>query len=230
MDPSWSLYNMARLQRGLDAFANPADLAHATELRGKQLYERMCPLLVKIYARSQDGQPAGEFSGFLYSSSCDSIISAAHIVGHTGNPPGSGPPAELFKARYFDGFEEDVEVLKSAPNNLPDVAILRGSRRAPRSLGGMLCSKGETVYAFGFSLSVIAPCISNGVLSNDGVARMTIAIHADSGYLGGPVVNVHGKLVGIINGGLGTAAMQVVLTPGADVHTFLLQSGQPGLA
>eukprot|EP00198_Chlamydomonas_reinhardtii_P014169 XP_001703506.1 predicted protein [Chlamydomonas reinhardtii] len=86
----------------------------------------MCPLLVKICAFSRDGAPAGEFSGFQYSTSSNTIVGAAHMVGFSGLPRGSGPLAEMFKARYADGFEEVVEVRNSAADQLPDIAILKG--------------------------------------------------------------------------------------------------------
>ncbi|PNH01629.1 hypothetical protein TSOC_012469, partial [Tetrabaena socialis] len=228
MDCSWGQYEMTPIpiRLGLDVFVNPADISQAMQLHDKHVYNNMCPLLVKIYASSRTGQPAGEFSGFLYSSSSPAIVSAGHMVGFSGDPPGTGPSAEVFKARYFDGFEEDVQVLKAAANSVPDVAILRGSRPAPRSLLGMPCSTGGTV----FSPISNTPCFSKGIVSNDMVGSMAITAHADRGYSGGPVVDVHGQLVGIIKGGLGTATMQVGITPAADVHTFLLQSGQPGLA
>ncbi|KAG2428959.1 hypothetical protein HXX76_011203 [Chlamydomonas incerta] len=163
---------------GLDAFVNPADIIQATQPHDKHVCDNMCPLLVKIYASSRTGQPAGEFSGFLYSSSPPAIVSAAgHIVGSSGDSPGSAAPAEVFKARYFDGFEENVEVLKAAANSVPDVAILRGSRPAPRSLRGMLCSTGDTVSN--------TPCFSKGIVSSGQVGSMAIAAHADRGCSGG---------------------------------------------
>ncbi|PNH09128.1 hypothetical protein TSOC_004249 [Tetrabaena socialis] len=215
---------------GLDAFVNPADISQAMQLHDKHVYDNMCPFLVKIYASSRSGQPAGEFSGFLYNSSSPAIVSAGHMVGFSGDPPGTGPSAEVFKARYFDGFEEDVEVLKAAANSVPDVAILRGSRPAPRSLLGVMCSTGDTVYALGFSPKFNNPRFSKGIVSSGTVGSVAITAHADNGYSGGPVVNVHGQLVGIIKGGLGTSILQVGITPAEAVHGFLLKSGQPGLA
>lgn len=123
--------------RGLELGASviyPADSVHATQLHDKQVFNTMCPLLVKICAFSRDGAPAGEFSGFQYSTSSNTIVGAAHMVGFSGLPRGSGPLAEMFKARYADGFEEVVEVRNSAADQLPDIAILCGSRPAPRPM------------------------------------------------------------------------------------------------
>ncbi|PNW85021.1 hypothetical protein CHLRE_03g168300v5 [Chlamydomonas reinhardtii] len=190
----------------------------------------MCPLLVKICAFSRDGAPAGEFSGFQYSTSSNTIVGAAHMVGFSGLPRGSGPLAEMFKARYADGFEEVVEVRNSAADQLPDIAILCGSRPAPRPMVGAHCNTGDTVYALGFSPHFTTPSFSKGIVSNSKIGSITITAHADNGYSGGPVVNTRGQLVGTIKGGtLHTTMQQVNVTSAEQVHVFLLQSKQPGL-
>ncbi|KAG2452277.1 hypothetical protein HYH02_003301 [Chlamydomonas schloesseri] len=218
-----------RLGLGLDASVYPADIAHATELHDKQVFDTMRPLLVKIFAFSRDGAPAGEFSGFQYSTSHNNIVSAAHMVGFSGLPPGSAPLAEVYKARYADGFEEDVELLSSAANQQPDIAILRGSRPAPCPVVGAQCNTGDTVYALGFSPHFTSPCFSKGIVSSSKVGSIAITAHADNGYSGGPVVNTRRQLVGVIKGSLGAMMLQVDVTPAEHVHLFLLQSGQPGL-
>ncbi|KXZ51648.1 hypothetical protein GPECTOR_11g102 [Gonium pectorale] len=136
---------------------------------------------------------------------------------------------DMCKALYADNFEEDVEVLRQAPNNLPDITILRGTRCAPRSLLGTGWGTGDTVYAFGFSPSLRDPGFSKGVVSCGTVGSVAITALADNGYSGGPVLSSRERLVGIMKGSLGATIMQVGITPAADLHTFLLQSGQPGL-
>ncbi|PNW80445.1 hypothetical protein CHLRE_07g317864v5 [Chlamydomonas reinhardtii] len=86
--------------------------------------------------------------------------------------------AEVFRARYSDGFEEVMEVLAAAANGIPDLAILRGSRPAPCSLVGMPCSTGDTVYALGCSPAAgSTPCclMNKGVVSSSRVGCMAVA-------------------------------------------------------
>ncbi|EFJ39319.1 hypothetical protein VOLCADRAFT_101114 [Volvox carteri f. nagariensis] len=221
--------DMARMQIGVDV--NPADVNLAIQHHDKQIFIKYRPLLVKIYGASNDGTPAGEFSGFLYSQAAEIIVTAGHIVGFSGvGPQGRGPPAEKFRARYEDGFEEDVMLVNHVPNNVPDIAILRGSRRAPHSLLGDLCSTGDIVYAFGFSTFFPSPSFSKGMVSSTRVGQVAITAHADNGYSGGPVLDCRGQLVGLIKGSIGTTIIQVGITPAVDLHTVLLQWGQPGLA
>ncbi|KAG2442250.1 hypothetical protein HYH02_009734 [Chlamydomonas schloesseri] len=229
MDIPWTQYNMARLRLGLEASVYPANIVHVTELHDKQVFDTICPLLVKICAFSRAGAPAGEFSGFQYSTSSNLIVSAAHMVGFSGLPPGSAPRAEVFKARYADGFEEEVEVLNSAANQQPDIVILRGSRPAPCPLVGAHCNAGDTVYALGFSPHSTSPCFSKGIVSCSKIGSIAITAHTGNGYSGGPVVNIRGQLVGVIRGSLGAMVLQVDVTPAEHVHVLLLQSRQPGL-
>ena len=208
----------------LDGYVNPADINSAMELYGKHMFNNTRPLLVKIYALSNDGGSVGEFSGFLYSGSDDVVVTAGHTVGYNN----SGKDRK-FRARYDDGFEEDLVLLKCAPDNVPDIAIFRGSRRAPRTLIGMGWSTGDTVYAFGFTALYSDPGFSRGIVSSSTVGRVAINAHADNGYSGGPVLNSRGQLVGIIKGSIDATTMQVGITPAVDLHTLLLQSGQTGL-
>lgn len=109
------------------------------------------------------------------------LTAASCIAGGFGgnHPPGAAPPAaEVFRARYSDGFEEVMEVLAAAANGIPDLAILRGSRPAPCSLVGMPCSTGDTVYALGCSPAAgSTPCclMNKGVVSSSRVGCMAVA-------------------------------------------------------
>ncbi len=231
MDYFSVLSNMPTLPLGLGAFVNPADVSHANETNAKQVYDRTCPLLVKLYARTQAGVPVGESTGYLYSTSADVIVTTSYFVSSSSSASGSEPPVKLFYARYFDGAEERIELLTSAAKNVPDVAILRGSRRAPRSLVGAPCSNRDTVYALGFSPGGDTPCFSKAVVSCVKVGSTTITTDADlSGCSGGPVVDLQGQLLGTVMGGRAILSKELGLTPSVDIHTFLLQSGQPGLA
>ncbi len=136
----------------------------------------------------------------------------------------------MFKACYSDGLEEEVELLNCAANHLPDLAILRGTRCAPRTLIGTVTSMGAIVYALGYPTHSKTPSIRSGNVSCKNLGDNAItAADVDGGYCGGPVVNLCGELVGTVNGGPGMPNMQVRMASPFNLHTFLLQSGLPGL-
>lgn len=145
------------------------------EALDQQVYDQKCPLLVKIYARSLAGEPAGESTGFLYSPASDVMVTTSAIGSPSGDDAsGSGPRPEVVTAVYTDGFEEQVELLSIAVNHLPAVAILRGSRCAPRTLLGNMWGMGVAVYALGFSPGSNTPCFRKGAVSCAMVGRVTV--------------------------------------------------------
>jgi hypothetical protein len=58
---------------------------------------------------------------------------------------------------------------------------------------------------------------------------VAITAQADDGFSGGPVVDKHGRLLGVVKSALGTTIMRIGITPNYDLHTYLLQAGYPGL-
>ncbi len=208
----------------LTVMVNMADLADLLRRFDVHVCEQLQPLVVKISAINPAGTVVDQVSGFLYSALTEGIVTASH-----GTHPACGPDNLVFRARYSDGFEEPVQRIRYTANNFPDVAIMRGSRRAPFSLGGMPCIPGDTVYALGYSNDFMTPCFSKGNVVNGTIGSVAVTSHADHGYSGGPVINCEGRLVGIIKGPLGNRILQVGLTPAQDVHTFLIQAGEPGL-
>ena len=184
-------------------------------------------MVVKLLGFSLDGSPAGQFSGFMHG---DVIVAAGHMQGFSGKPPGSTPQAVAFKVRYpTDGFEEDVDVVAlPPPGNVPDLMLLKGSRSAMR-LGATDLANMASVYAFGYTGAENKPSCSKGSLSSSMPGAVAITSHADDGFSGGPVVDKHGRLLGVVKGPLGPTIMHVGITPNYDLHTYLLQAGYPGL-
>jgi hypothetical protein len=93
----------------------------------------------------------------------------------------------------------------------------------------------ETVYAFGYSggegmPAGQAPSCSKGLIASVTPGAVAITAHADDGFSGGPVVDYMGRLVGVVKEGMGTTLLRVGITPAYDVHSYLLQAGQPGLS
>lgn len=220
-------YNMARLRLNLDAGVDPVDVGAAVEMLDQTVYAKVSPLVVKLLGFSQDGSLISQFSGFMHG---EVIVAAGHMQGFCGNPPGSTSPAVAFKARYpTDGFEEDLKVVAPPPpGNVPDLMLLKGSRSAT-CLGAIDLEIMASVYALGYTGSETKPSCSKGSLSNAMPGAVAITAHADDGFSGGPVVDKHGRLLGVVKGALGTTIMRIGITPNYDLHTFLLQAGYPGL-
>jgi hypothetical protein len=177
--------------------------------------------VVKIHGFSMEGRPTGQFSGFIHGSV---IVAAGHMLGF------GEPPAMSFKVTYpTDGFQEAVQVVaQPMPGNVPDLMLLRGTRTGmafqPAGLAPM-----STVYAFGYTGNESTPSCSKGSVANTTPGAVAITAHADNGFSGGPVVDMHGRLMGVVQGSLGSTIMRVGVTPSYDLHTYLLQSRQPGL-
>lgn len=219
---SWAPYNQAGLSGELDAKFASADIRHAIEQYGKRVFDEMHPRLVKINGISRAGEPVSECSGFLYGTS-EVIVTTSYVVGSDG-----GPPAVVFNACYSDGVKEEIELLHCATNHLPDVAILRGSRSAPRTMVGTPSNMGAMVYALGFPANSNTPSFRTGSVSCIKFGGMAITSDVDSGFYGGPVVSLLGELVATVKGG-GPGTQPRLCSP-FNLHTFMLQSGQMGLA
>ena len=234
MDPSWESFNLARLR--MEALMDPAGINVAVEIHDKSVFAKVSPFVVKVLGIDQHGTTVGEFSGFLH---CGVIVTAGHEHGFSGKPTGSTSSVETFKAVYSDGSDEVVTVLRAPPppSNVPDLMLLKGSHNAAPQFRGKAVAIMETVYAFRYSSGVGVPAgqppsCSKGLIASVTIGAFAIATNAaDNGFSGGPVVDRIGRLVGVIRGGLpGTTVPRVDITSSFDVHTFLLQAGQPGLS
>ena len=189
MDCAWQEYNMARLRVGLDLNADPLSIAVAVQAQDEAVCGKVMPRLVKLFGFSADGQAAAEFSGFLHGSH---IISAGHIVGF------GTPPAERFEAQYADGTREAVQVVvPPPPHNVPDLTVLQGSHSAP-PMAAADCATMDTVYALGFAANDVKASCSKGQVVSQKAGAVAITAHADGGFSGGPVVDVYGRLMGVI--------------------------------
>lgn len=220
--------NMARV--GMEVLVDSESIAGAVEMHDVSVFAKVSPLLVKVLGIDQYGTAVGEFSGFQHGGV---IVTAGHAMGFSGKPPGSTSPVQTFKAFYPDGSEEAVAVFKAPPPITPDLMLLKGSR-VSALFRGKAGAAMETVYAFGYSAGEgmqagLLPSCSKGTIASITPGAMAITTHADDGFSGGPVVDCLGRLVGVIMGGVGSTILRVGITPSFDVHTYLLQAGQPGL-
>lgn len=201
-------------------------LLEAVQTHDRSIYDKMKARMVRVCGISRDGSTVITLSGFIVGPSAASALPPHGLIVTAGHA--LTPHVERFRVQYADGSEEDASIALRPPRgNVPDLMILEGSRPAklPQTSG---CSHSDTIYALGFGALNELSC-SKGTISSAAIGAMTIAAHADNGFSGGPVVNLDGKLVGVVKGLVGTTVPAVGITPAADLHTYLLQAGFPGL-
>jgi len=159
------------------------------------------PSVVHLEVYPEGGQRFRGFSGsgWVYDTS-GHVITNAHVVADAGK----------VVVQFYDGHVADGEVLGADP--LSDIAVLRvenGAHLEPaRRASGAHVERGDRVYAFGspfgFKFSM-----SEGIVSGLGRSARTMAgmggisnfIQTDAavnpGNSGGPLVDVHGRVVGM---------------------------------
>lgn len=128
------------------------------------------------------------------------------------------------------------EAVVEGRNEAIDVAVLRlsGFNAPPPYLPALgTAVAGMAVYALGYSDTVAHHVLKinrGSVASPVSVSQLGIVVaDTDNGFSGGPCVDVHGRIVGIIKGGIGTSRCIINIVPAFVIHGFLLCAGLPGL-
>jgi S1-C subfamily serine protease len=154
---------------------------------------------LEVYQGDRRGMRGSSGSGWVYDTS-GHIVTNAHVVADSGK----------VLVQFFDGHVADAEVVGADP--ISDIAVLKvenGADLEPaRRATGVRIERGDRVYAFGspfgFKFSM-----SEGIVSGLGRSARTMLgftgisnfIQTDAavnpGNSGGPLVDVHGKVVGM---------------------------------
>ncbi|GAX73821.1 hypothetical protein CEUSTIGMA_g1272.t1 [Chlamydomonas eustigma] len=230
MESPWVRYNMRRMQVGLDAWVDPLELSAMQEELDKDVIARTEPHMVKLIGLDLHGNAVQSASGFLYTTSAANIITCKHVRYYT--PPNGVEQMEVhrFMARYAaDGVQEEVHVL-TQPHPLYDLMVLRGSRCATTDFMAAICVAGDVTYVAGFPPESTQVCFSKGMIGSMTPSSMIVNAHADNGWSGGPVVNRRGRLVGVMQQGLGATIKRPDAISATRLHDFLSMNNVPGLS
>lgn len=194
----------SKAQSDEDAAAKIADGVLLDPATVRKLIDRVQPAIVKITHQSRDGGTLGTGSGFLISA--DGLVATnQHVIG-TARP---------IKVETHEGKEYDVSAVHAWDRHL-DLAILQldcGKEKLPfiELAAPDSISQGEPILGFGnpqgLKFSVVSGLISairklDADMALEGempdFPLLQIAMPIEMGNSGGPVVDLDGRVVGIV--------------------------------
>jgi serine protease Do len=178
-------------------FAHAADELPLQKETPSQTVEKLAEdgkkSLVVILSTGRDGRQVGLGTGFVVAE--DGLIATNfHVIGE----------ARPITVQLQDGAKHEVETVHAADRNL-DLALVRikVKKLAALPLGDARGLKpGQPIVALGHPLgleySVVAGVLS-GKRELDGVSLLQIAMPIEPGNSGGPVLDMQGRVVGIVS-------------------------------
>ena len=181
---------MSRRVLALLLFALPASAADKT---AEELAEQVKPSLCAITTRGRDASEKGLGTGFVISA--DGLIAtAAHVVGE-GRP---------IAVEFPDGKKYPVTAVQAHDHRL-DLAVIKIDAKGlkPLALGDSAGIKdGHPVVAFGnpkgLRFSVVGGVVS-ATREVEGRKMIQLAIAVEPGNSGGPVVDMEGRVQGVVS-------------------------------
>lgn len=170
----------------------PAPTVLAQQEHQRALYERTAPTVVHLSSASGLG------SGVLVSPA-GHILTNAHVVGS----------ATTLQAVLFDGRRLNARLIERSANNV-DLAFLKLEVDAPlpfhRLVGGPDTRPGDFVAAVGHGAGAVwtfnVGMVSNIHTTTDKTRIIQTQVPLNPGNSGGPVVDINGRVVGIVTAGL----------------------------
>jgi hypothetical protein len=183
----------------------PAAMAQQTGDAGPVIYATVAPGVVRIHAVgvTADGSMGGEDgTGFVISRS-GYVLTASHVIpddakyttlilgGTLGPATADGKPSRLELVKRSDSY--DVALLRFVTPP-PDLTVLP-LRRSPAKVG-------ELLFVLGYPLGLPDTHFLDGRVG--AVAKDAITTNAlvDKGNSGGPVVDAHGCVIGVVYGAI----------------------------
>jgi regulator of sirC expression with transglutaminase-like and TPR domain len=158
----------------------------------EELAEKVRPAVVVITVEGRDGRPEGLGTGF--------VVSADGLIATNRHVLGEGRPVSVETA---DGKKYDVTEVAASDRAL-DLAVVRIAARGlkPLELGDSAGLKdGQAVVAVGnprgLRHSVVAGVVS-GRREIEGRPMIQLAIPIEPGNSGGPLLDMHGRVQGIL--------------------------------
>jgi S1-C subfamily serine protease len=170
----------------------PAPTVLAQQEHQRALYERTAPTVVHLRSASGIG------SGLLVSPA-GHILTNAHVVGS----------ATSLEAVLFDGRRLNARVIERSANNI-DLALLKLDVDGPlpfqRLAGGPDPRPGDFIAAVGHGAGAVWT-FNIGMVSNihttiDKTRIIQTQVPLNPGNSGGPVIEINGRVVGIVTAGL----------------------------
>lgn len=178
----------------------------------EELTDYVKPSVVVILHTGRDGKQAGLGTGFILSD--DGMIATnLHVIGE-GRP---------IKVQMPDGTKHDVTEVHASDRRF-DLAIVKIDAKGLKALpigDSEALKPGQSITAFGhpqgLKFSVVAGVLS-GRREVDNIDMLQIAMPIEQGNSGGPVVDLMGRVVGVVT-------MKSLVTPnlGFAVPTVSLQ-------
>lgn len=157
----------------------------------EEVYSYIAPSVLEILVSDSSGEPFAVGSGFFIDENGLAVTNYHVMKG-----------AYFAKATLFDGSEAEIDYVVDYDQNL-DLALVHVSVSGNSflSLSERGVTTGETVYAMGSSLGLTGT-FSDGLVSRasrqvGGIDCIQTTAPISHGNSGGPLVNVHGEVVGV---------------------------------
>lgn len=216
--------------------------ADSNESHGEALLSYASPSLLVIKCFAPDGVLVGNMNGFIYQQDGPRILilTAGHCVGFEG--------ATHYTAKGSDQAEGDLEIrlLKVGPHTEGpngekvfsndgdlDCAVFEATKTLPscfRIMQATLVEQSDLLFITWFKGGdVNALSFSFGTVSSSGLDNFTTTISAGEEFLGAPIFNDSGRVVGMAIEGGGKKAGQVVGLHTGLIDYFVQYSGAPNL-
>jgi hypothetical protein len=211
--------------------------------RRKQVLNVVKHQVVKIVCSDGNGDCVGFFNAFFYLDTEPLLLTAGHIVGWNGATVYTAVLQQRTESELCVQLGQPIKVGAEAGmqhtaqgvafmSRQPDIAVFRCPQQPPvppRCSAALIAATGDDFYSVGYKGVDEAQLVfSEGTITSVGLSGMVLSGCIDESFSGAPVFNSDGYLVGMVQGGDGTAIMQVNMVPTYTIHHFL-QTGEPVL-
>jgi hypothetical protein len=176
---SASPFNSSAVRRSVTKQENPA----------RAVFKKVAPSLVTIIALDQNNQPLGQGSGFYIKPHL--LATNLHVIRNAKS------------LRVADATTHKTQTVRGiqAVSVEQDLAVLQVEETGtPLALATTPFETGDTVYALGNPIGM-ETALSSGIVSGlrkfGKTSMVQITVPISPGSSGGPVVNVHGEVIGI---------------------------------
>ena len=227
--PGWPPAIRAHLAIVLEPAKSEFEELDAYSKSVAEAFERVGPAVANINALAANGRPMGQGSGVVYTPD-GYLLTNSHVIRGAAKLKASLPSGSTHDATLVgDDPETDIAVLRLSGDTLPHATLGSSSR----------LRVGQLVIAIGNPLGYQAT-VTAGIVSALGRSlrvrsgrRIDSVIQTDAplnpGNSGGPLVDAHGRVVGIntaMAGGAQGICFAIGIETAVDVATRLMRDGR----